>query len=342
MSFDFSSLSSDPLFYFLAHSTLFVVIIASVFFTFGLAFGWFTWARYKAQRRDLLSERDALKDEIVNLKRKLAELASRAPSLAEASPSADSAPLRPAHAEPDPVINSFLSTAAVILPQVAKPDVPQFKETPPLEGAPETQVAPTLTPPAEPLPIQPPTAPTKPRKPSITSRVKPKKHVLQSLIHNETGHDLIDHAGGDRALPHISHSLDVPVSEPAAEIFTPPSFVATEPLPAQPVEVPSTPPHPDSIAASSDIRLVSDPHLGLVYATRPGLSDDLSHLKGVASVIERKLNDYGVYTFKQIALWSEENIREFSQLLAFKDRIHREQWVEQARELHFQKYGERL
>ena len=45
---------------------------------------------------------------------------------------------------------------------------------------------------------------------------------------------------------------------------------------------------------------------------------------------------------EQIALWNDENIREFSNLPAFKDRIHREQWVEQARERHFQKYGERL
>ena len=41
----------------------------------------------------------------------------------------------------------------------------------------------------------------------------------------------------------------------------------------------------------------------------------------------------GVYTYAQIAAWNDEHIREFSSRLAFKDRIHRERWVEQAKEL---------
>lgn len=95
-------------------------------------------------------------------------------------------------------------------------------------------------------------------------------------------------------------------------------------------------------ATGGDQRLHSDPYLGLIYTSPPVQSDDLTHLKGVASVIERRLNEFGVYTFKQIALWTEEHVREFSRRLSFKDRISRERWVEQARELHFQKYSERV
>ena len=64
MSPDLKSLTTDPLFYFLAHSTLFVIIIASTFFIFGLAFGWLTWARFKRQRNQLIAESESYKDEI--------------------------------------------------------------------------------------------------------------------------------------------------------------------------------------------------------------------------------------------------------------------------------------
>lgn len=323
MSFDFSSISSEPLIYFLTHSTVFVAGMAVTFFCLGLAFGWLTWARYKAQRRELQSEAESLKDEIATLKRKLAEQIARSSALAESqAATTEGKPVRPAHAEPDPVLDSFLSTAASFLPQVVgvPPVVPE-PESPALRSPP-TSVEPGGMPPAT-------ASPEPPVKPAPRPKAPSKKGVLKSLAQGRMGDQLVDHAGGDAALPRVT--------EPSPSVVKA-SLVAP---------VPSTgAPGPSPAAGTTDVvldsRLLSDPHLGLVYASRPSLSDELSHLKGVASTIERKLNDYGVYTFKQIALWSEENIREFSTLLAFKDRIHREQWVEQARELHFQKYGERL
>jgi predicted flap endonuclease-1-like 5' DNA nuclease len=50
----------------------------------------------------------------------------------------------------------------------------------------------------------------------------------------------------------------------------------------------------------------------------------------------------GVYTFKQIALWTDEQAHEFSSRLGFKERVEREHWREQARALHEQKYGVKL
>jgi NADH-quinone oxidoreductase subunit E len=41
----------------------------------------------------------------------------------------------------------------------------------------------------------------------------------------------------------------------------------------------------------------------------------------------------GVYHFDQIAAWSSENVSWIERYLAFKGRIGREQWVEQARRL---------
>ncbi|HBJ84700.1 MAG TPA: hypothetical protein DDZ88_12685 [Verrucomicrobiales bacterium] len=55
------------------------------------------------------------------------------------------------------------------------------------------------------------------------------------------------------------------------------------------------------------------------------------------NVLGQRLHEFGSYTYAQIAAWNEEHIKEFSARLAFKDRFHREGWVEQARQLTAQK-----
>lgn len=70
---------------------------------------------------------------------------------------------------------------------------------------------------------------------------------------------------------------------------------------------------------------------GLVYTETPKQQDDLKRISGIAVVLEARLNDYGIYTFKQIMEWTPEAIEEFSLLLTFKDRIERDDWVSQAR-----------
>ena len=74
---------------------------------------------------------------------------------------------------------------------------------------------------------------------------------------------------------------------------------------------------------------------GIVFTERPQIVDDLKMISGIAEVLEGKLNDYGVYTFRQVMDWNETNIDEFKQLLpSFKDRIVREDWVGQAAHLY--------
>ena len=74
---------------------------------------------------------------------------------------------------------------------------------------------------------------------------------------------------------------------------------------------------------------------GRVFTSRPQSVDDLKLISGVATVLEGKLNDYGVYTFRQVMEWDQTNIAEFQELLpAFKDRIERDDWVGQAAHLY--------
>lgn len=85
-----------------------------------------------------------------------------------------------------------------------------------------------------------------------------------------------------------------------------------------------------------------DKSRGVVFTEKPRIVDDLKMISGVAQVLEGKLNDYGVYTFRQVMEWSPQNIEEFQQLLpAFKDRIIREDWIGQATHLydHFHRDG---
>ncbi|MAI89961.1 hypothetical protein [Ponticaulis sp.] len=64
-----------------------------------------------------------------------------------------------------------------------------------------------------------------------------------------------------------------------------------------------------------------------------GTPDDLSQIKGIGPKLCAVLNDTGVFHFEQIASWSPENIAWLDDKLAFKGRVQREGWVEQAQNL---------
>ncbi len=61
--------------------------------------------------------------------------------------------------------------------------------------------------------------------------------------------------------------------------------------------------------------------------------DDLSLLSGVGPVLEKKLREAGITTFKQIAELTPEQAQELDKKLKLGGRIEREEWIEQAREL---------
>jgi len=73
-----------------------------------------------------------------------------------------------------------------------------------------------------------------------------------------------------------------------------------------------------------------DQDLGYIY-TEKYHADDLTRIKGVGPVIVEKLNDAGIYRFKQIANWNQYNVEEFNERLDFPGRIEREEWIPQAR-----------
>ncbi len=88
-------------------------------------------------------------------------------------------------------------------------------------------------------------------------------------------------------------------------------------------------------SAASEGRV--DEKLGMVYDSAPSEVDDLKEIGGVGPKLEEKLNSIGVYKYDQIANWKKENIEEFDELLSFKGRIERDEWVAKAKELHKEK-----
>ncbi|MGD9509749.1 MAG: hypothetical protein AB7I59_03940 [Geminicoccaceae bacterium] len=62
-------------------------------------------------------------------------------------------------------------------------------------------------------------------------------------------------------------------------------------------------------------------------------ADDLTAIRGIGKVMERKLNQLGITSFGQIAALTPEEIRRVNDAIDFPGRVEREHWIEQAREL---------
>jgi predicted flap endonuclease-1-like 5' DNA nuclease/membrane protein implicated in regulation of membrane protease activity len=62
------------------------------------------------------------------------------------------------------------------------------------------------------------------------------------------------------------------------------------------------------------------------------LKDDLSRIRGIGPVLEKQLNDLGIYTFQQIAEFNAQQIDRIDAHIRFPGRVLRERWIEQARQ----------
>ncbi|GAB3787240.1 hypothetical protein GCM10028818_51870 [Spirosoma horti] len=72
--------------------------------------------------------------------------------------------------------------------------------------------------------------------------------------------------------------------------------------------------------------------IGRAVATE---ADDLKDIVGVGPFLERKLHSLGIYTFRQIANFTNEDIDKVNELIEFfPGRIERDNWVEQAKKFY--------
>jgi predicted flap endonuclease-1-like 5' DNA nuclease len=113
---------------------------------------------------------------------------------------------------------------------------------------------------------------------------------------------------------------------------------ATEPTsaaPAAPAPAAAAASQPAASADMGALRSVRSEALLGAEATRSPRgwteADDLKRIRGIGVLIEKKLNSLGVTHYEQVANWTGADIERISNILDFKGRIERENWIEQAR-----------
>ena len=101
---------------------------------------------------------------------------------------------------------------------------------------------------------------------------------------------------------------------------------------------------PDPIATPTAPKplLECPPELVPVVASVARQPDDLKLINGVGPALERKLNACGVLSFRDLATLGEADIGRIETAIKFAGRIHREDWIGQAKAQHLQKYQEQL
>lgn len=62
-----------------------------------------------------------------------------------------------------------------------------------------------------------------------------------------------------------------------------------------------------------------------------GPADDLKKVKGIGPTIEKLLHSLGIFYYKQIAAWTDDEVTWVDDKLQFPGRIVREDWINQAK-----------
>ena len=71
-------------------------------------------------------------------------------------------------------------------------------------------------------------------------------------------------------------------------------------------------------------------------------ADDLKDIIGIGPFLERKLHSLGIYTFRQVANFTKEDVDKVNSIIEFfPGRIERDNWVDQSKGFHEKKYGQR-
>lgn len=354
----------EPTLYFFSNSLTVIAIAGLVFFVLGLWFGYLTWGRFKRRARAFQEETNLLRLEIAKLKRRIAEdVVAPAPIVAPA-------PLLGLTPEPEMIVldqGATASDASAIVEPVAAPEPPSAPEaeapketlaaivgvTPIIPAIPEQAVAPVVEAPTPEPVVVPAPEPAKPEPvPPVVPEAAPGIVPPPVPVGPEpTPAPVPAVVMAEPAPVEVATSAPAPVQ---AETPTPELPAAAEATPApsplpEPAKTEDAPPSaPTDLAArlfadelkAGTVRF--DGRLGIVYGDRPDRWDDLTLMRGVAELTQQRLHDFGIYTFKQIAAWDDRVTREVGLAIHAKDRIGRERWSQQARDLHYLKYGEKI
>jgi predicted flap endonuclease-1-like 5' DNA nuclease len=151
---------------------------------------------------------------------------------------------------------------------------------------------------------------------------------------------LVETAKAALPLQAVPSPKEEPKQKPAPKAEP---IVDTEPEPeAETAPEPEAMPEPATVAALADMdeEAVAAAVRDRFAAVADVEPDDLKEIKGVGPVLEGKLHALNVKTFAQIAAFSDEDVEMVSAALSgFKDRVTRDDWMGQAKELHEKHHG---
>jgi NADH-quinone oxidoreductase subunit E len=126
-------------------------------------------------------------------------------------------------------------------------------------------------------------------------------------------------------------AVPVPVAAQPQRVRSTAARLAASVEDEPPTAVPPPKPAAVEVVARQPKSVGSKP--SVLAAPRNGAPDNLKQIKGIGPKIEASLQDKGIYHLDQIAGWNKANIDWVEAELAFKGRVRRERWVEQAAEL---------
>ncbi|MBZ9727344.1 ATP-binding cassette domain-containing protein [Mesorhizobium sp. CO1-1-11] len=137
--------------------------------------------------------------------------------------------------------------------------------------------------------------------------------------------DTVGHSQGERVTVSKGASKAAQVDARAASVASRP--VAPTPAPAKPAAKKAAPRKTAAKAPAAKAEGVSN----RLAAPRGGKADNLTRIKGIGTVNEKKLNEHGIFHFDQIGAWKKADVEAVEAYLAFDGRIAREEWVKQAK-----------
>ena len=138
--------------------------------------------------------------------------------------------------------------------------------------------------------------------------------------------------GGDTAYSRQFDQRHSPAGTPSHDVARPSRLSdAIRDTAAKTVAEPASPQRPADMSGLRSVRSEAYAGAGQIGGGKSAQVDDLKRVRGVGVLIEKKLNSMGVTSYRQIANWSGADIDRVSQVLDFRGRIERENWVEQAR-----------
>lgn len=131
------------------------------------------------------------------------------------------------------------------------------------------------------------------------------------------------------------------LSQPSATAILPPESKTTSVV--QPITSAATviPAGSSEAAVLSRIALrASELNFDRIGRATADDADDLKGIVGIGPFLERKLHSLGIFTFRQIANFTKEDITQVNEIIEFfPGRIQRDNWVGQAKSFYERKYG---